>query len=393
MKRREEGQIIKRGENKYVVRWSSNKPQELTASGRRKQPSETVYGDYAAAHSFLSNKLKELKAGPDSNPQSPQRTFKSYVEKEWAQYVEDHWKGSTKITQGNFVTQHIVTYFGEMLLSEIKPEHISAFQTAMANKKTKLAPNGLGKKTRRNLHAILTKMFNHAVDLELIGRNPVKKGVAPKLEKMEKPALTEQQLALLFPNLPPRYKAFYVTLALTGIRTGEALGLKWADIDFASRELHIRRKIYRGKEDTPKTAASKRSRPISPELYQSLLNHKAMSAYTSQADYVFCSSSGRPANPDQLREALQKVLRDKLGIHLGPREDGLHLLRHSSGSVVYRTTGGDLKATQEWLGHSSSRITADVYVHMRKDSQQKVAQALGKAVFTQPLTVPPEQVN
>lgn len=391
MKRREEGQIIKRGENKYLVRWTT-KNAELTASGRRKQPSQIINGDYAAAHSFLSNKLKELNA-PATNPQPLQRTFASYVEKEWAQYVEDHWKGSTKITQGNFVKQHIVPYFGEMLLSEIKPEHVSAFQTAMASKRTKLAPNGLSKKTRRNLHAILTTMFRHAVDLELVGRNPVKKSVAPALEKSEKPALTEQQLTTLFATVPVRYKAFYMTLALTGIRTSEALGLKWADVDFAGRELHVRRAIYRGKETDPKTAGSKRSRPILPELYQALLNHKTMSAYTAQSDYIFCSSSGRPLNPDQLREALQDAL-GRIGVQMTEaRAYGMHLLRHSSGSLVYRTTGGDVKATQEWLGHSSAKITLDVYTHLMKDSQQKVAQALGKAVFTQPQPVSSKHLN
>ena len=84
----------------------------------------------------------------------------------------------------------------------------------------------------------------------------MKKGIAPKLNRTEKPALTEDQLYAVFDALPVRCKAFYMTLALTGIRTGEALGLKWADVDFASHELNIRRAIHRGKETTPKTSGS-----------------------------------------------------------------------------------------------------------------------------------------
>lgn len=83
----------------------------------------------------------------------------------------------------------------------------------------------------------------------LIPSNPVKKGIAPKHEKIEKPALTGEQLYALFDAVPIRYKAFYMTLAFTGIRTGETLGLKWADVDFASHELNIRRAIYRDAED------------------------------------------------------------------------------------------------------------------------------------------------
>lgn len=71
-----------------------------------------------------------------------------------------------------------------------------------------------------------------------------------------------------------------------------------------------------------------------------------------------------------------------------PCADGMHLLRHTSGSLVYRRTA-DVKVAQEWLGHSSSRITMDTYVHLMKDAQKLTAQA----VFTRPVTVPPSQQN
>jgi len=70
---------------------------------------------------------------------------------------------------------------------------------------------------------------------------------------------------------------------------------------------------------------------MSPELYTALLNHNAMAHYGAPNDYVFASSSGRPLNPDQLRETLQKVLKG-MDIKLRLREDGLHLLTHTSGS-------------------------------------------------------------
>ncbi len=126
--------------------------------------------------------------------------------------------------------------------------------------------------------------------------------------------MTETQLNALFGLVPIHYKAFFMTLAMTGIRTGEALGLKWADVDFAEREIHVRLAIYRGKETTPKTV-SRRSRPMVEKLYRALLNHRAISAYTTQADYVFASSTGHPFNPDQLREALPGAL-GKLGVQM-----------------------------------------------------------------------------
>ena len=111
-----------------------------------------------------------------------------------------------------------------------------------------------------------------------------------------------------------------------------------------------------------------------------------MAHYTQPTDYVFTSSSGRPANPDMLRETLQSVLRDrikdKITTTLGPREDGLHLLRHTSTSMVYQETC-NIKEAQECAGHSSPNITMGVYTHLLKKSQQETA----KRVFQRP-TIP-----
>jgi integrase len=184
-----------------------------------------------------------------------------------------------------------------------------------------------------------------------------------------------------------RNRAFYGVLLFTGIRTGEGLGLKWADLDFGERKIHVRRAISRGGETTPKTKASLRVRPMSDHLFTALRNHRAMAHYTAPGDYVFASSTGRPANSDDLRTALQKVLRETLKITLPPREDGLHLLRHTSGSLVFSATGS-VKEAQAWLGHSSARVTLDTYVHRAVESQNRTAQV----TFTRS-AVAPRMVN
>ena len=205
--------------------------------------------------------------------------------------------------------------------------------------------------------------------------------------------MTESQHSTLLAAVPIQYKAFYMTLALTGIRTGEALGLKWDDVDFADSSLNIRCAIYRGKETTPKTSGSIRSRPMAPELRQALLNHKTIAVYNQASNYVFASSSGNPLNPDLLRNTLQNALRT-IGIKFNmPRTDVLHLLRYSSGSLIYRRSGGDLKKTQEWLGHSSERITLKTYVHLLKGHERTSADDLSRAVFAPPSTPVTGQVN
>src|SRR5450755_3339209 len=183
-----QGYIEQRGENKYLVRWRAKDE----ATGKSRQISKTVEGDYGRALAFLADKINN----PKPTVEIPERTFGSYAETEWARYTKEHWKASTLCTQGSFVRRHIVPYFEKMLLSKIKPRDIEGFHAAMEGK-------GLGRKTRRLLHAILTKMFAYAVDdLELIERNPVKNGLAPKVEKIEKPALREEQLVEVLNAVP-----------------------------------------------------------------------------------------------------------------------------------------------------------------------------------------------
>jgi integrase len=79
-----------------------------------------------------------------------------------------------------------------------------------------------------------------------------------------------------------------------------------------------------------------------------------------------------------------------MDIKLGLREDGLHLLRHTSGSLVYRQTNS-IKDTQAWLGHSSAKVTLDVYTHLMQDAQKRTAET----VFARPAVPPkaPERQN
>jgi integrase len=361
-RRNEQGSIVTRVQGrKYLIRWTTPDGQRL---------GEIVKGDYVEAQAALVRKLRPTN-------EKPVRTFKSFAETEFAAYTKREWKKSTQITQGSFLSKHIRPFFDDMELAKILPRDIEAFHRALEAKK--LAP-----KTRRTIHAILGTMFYYAAEtLEIIGKSPVKRDFAPKVEAHEKAALSPEQAWQLWDALAGpgtiRNRAFYGVLLFTGIRTGEGLGLKWADLDFAEKKLYVRRAISRGGETTPKTKKSLRVRPMPDHLFAALRNHKVMAHYVAPQDYVFASSTGRPANADDLRTALQKVLRENLKIVLPLREDGLHLLRHTSGSLVFGATGS-VKEAQEWLGHSSARVTLDTYVHRQVESQNRTADV----TFTRP---------
>jgi integrase len=363
-----QGYIEKRKDG-HLVRWR----EDDGLKGKRKQVSKVVKGDYGAALAFLAERLNPPKVEESA---IRERTFGSYMQNEWAQYVRENWKSSTQVTQGSLVRRHIVPFFEEMLVSRIAASHITAFHAALEKK-------GLGKKTRRLAHSILVTMFSLLVDDGLIKGSPIKRRFFKKgkKRKIEKPALSEQQLVQLLDTVPHHYKSFFMVLALTGIRTGEALGLRWEDIDFATRTLQVERAIYRGKETSPKTEDSVRDRPLCQELYESLVHHRVLALYKAPQDYVFASSTGRPFQPDQLREALKAALRG-IGVKFEmARASGLHLLRHTSASIVYKHTNGDVLMTQQWLGHSSPKETLETYAHLPADQSQKTAERLAQGIF------------
>ncbi|MGH9539917.1 MAG: tyrosine-type recombinase/integrase [Terriglobales bacterium] len=370
------GQIRYRGKDtdgieKWLIRSRSRR------EGKSVIVSKIVHGSHAVAMLELAERLINPQAAKPAQKKSVEKTFQDYYQDQWTRYTGRKWKASTVITMGCGVTKHILPHFGTMALSEIRPADIESFHGKMEAK-------GLSPSTRRNLHGVLSRMFSYAVDtLELIVKSPMRKGLAPPRERIEKPTLSAQQLEQLLQTVDIRHRAFFMTLALTGVRCSEALGLKWQDLDFGERVIHVRRAISRGRETTPKTKGSLRDRPMVPRLYQSLLHHKSMSAYVTPESYVFSSSSGRPANSDQLREHLQATL-EKIGIAFQQkRADGLHLLRHSGASLLYMATG-NVKLTQSFLGHATSKITMDTYVHAAQDEAQKASEALQQAIFTQP---------
>jgi len=370
-KRMEHGHISRRGENRFLVRWRTKD----SGTGQSKQVSKIVTGDYGAALTFLCEKVNH----PEPVAVQPERTFKDFLEHEWAGYVRENWKASTQNTQGSLVRRHIQPFFEEMLLSKITASEVTAFHAGLEAK-------NLAKKTRRLAHSILVTMFGLMCDDGIIPRSPIKRRWFKKeADKAKKPALSESQLAQLLKAVPIRFRAFFSLLSLSGIRSGEGLGLQWADVDFAAREFHVRRAIWRGKPTTPKTEGSLRDRPMCQQLFDALSNHRTLAVYRKSEDYVFASSTGAPFNPDQLREVLKAALKG-IGITFEKRCDGMHLLRHTSASIVYRQSNGNIKETQEWLGHSNSRTTMEIYTHLAADQGRKTADQIGNAIFAQPET-------
>ena len=127
-------------------------------------------------------------------------------------------------------------------------------------------------------------------------------------------------------------------------------------------------------------------------LISLLAEHQKTARFNSPEDFVFGRLDGTPQDPDYLRkEVLQKALR-AAGIEPGYRTHGFHLFRHSAGSIVHAITG-DIKTTQELLGHSRLSTTADIYTHVEKAVGEQASEALARAITDREIPLASEEIQ
>lgn len=354
---------------KYVIRY-----RVLNADGKAIHRAETIDTHRKKdAEAVLAERLKDVNNGT-KHPILVSITFAEFVAKYWDGRMNRSLKASTQASHRANVKTHILPAFGSFKLAEISSLNVDDF---LARKQE----DGLSNKTLLNLYMLLHRMFNVALDLELISHNPVRRISRPVVHHREKPILSVSQIRSIIDTVPENFRALFVVLSMTGLRIGEVLGLKWRDVDFNRSTLHIRRSIWRGREQSPKTEGSVRSKPLTPGLALALERHRQLSLYRAPDDFVFANGAGKPIIADDLRKRVLYPAMKKAGIlHELPRAYGFHIFRHSGGSKIHELTK-DLKQAQTYLGHSSIGVTSDVYVHLPSGSETQAMSMLEQQIF------------
>lgn len=244
---------------------------------------------------------------------------------------------------------------------------------------------------------ILRTLFNEAVRYEWIAKNPVcktKVGASAKngnisikpVEEKEVFSLAEvRQFIKLLDELPDDLIYRRVTLkfvVLTGVRTAELHGLRWADFDFDKRIVHIRRNrlategfgIY---EKDPKSRTSKRDIPLPAELMDDLKKYMdwfriADDEFDNKLDeYYFSVNILR--EPEGVSSTAQWLA--KFEAKHGLKKVSPHGLRHTYCSILL-SQNVPIQTVSKYLGHSDSTITLEVYSHFIPDTQERVTDAL-----------------
>ena len=272
-----------------------------------------------------------------------------------------------------------------MPLADITPLHLNRewnrlLQSGGRTRRDK-TPRPLSAKTVRNIAGVVSSAFLRAVKWGLVTANPVSNSEPPVPKKHHGMALlpTEQMLLIESASGPWCLPVFLELSAATGARRGEVLALRWSDIEgcdvVITRSLTQTRKTLEFKStktDRPRRVNLPRS------VVTSLASHRKTQDqfrwqygpdYCADLDLIFANPDGTSLKPDSVSASVSLLCR-RLGL---PKGVSLHTLRHSHGSVLL-ADGVDLATVSERLGHSSVRVTADIYSHALRGRDQEAAQ-------------------
>ncbi len=317
----------------------------------------------------LSAAIEARENGAIVNP--PRQLVRKFMS-DWLTAVEPSLRPRTVTRYGELVRLHIVPEIGSLTLTRLSPQRL---QKLYATKLETLSPT-----TVNHVHAVLHKALGTAVRWGLVNRNVADLVDAPRIAHFEIATLSaEQARTLIDAAHGDRLEALYVLAITTGLRQGELLALRWADVDVAGASLSVRGSMQATASGLrivePKTRTSQRQVTLSRDPVDALRRHRAaqveerlqLGAAWEDNDLVFANVVGRPiAAGNLLRRSFEPLLR-----RAGLPRIRFHDLRHT----LLLGRGIHPKIVAEMLGHSRVGTTLDRYSHVTPTMQRAAADA------------------
>ncbi len=349
-------------------------------SKKYRQYFETVKGNKKDAERRLREVLSNLDNGTFAKPSK--LTVTAYLEQWLQDYCKPNLAPRTTESYEYIVRSHLTPYLGNILLAQLKPEHLQHLYSEKLSAGRSDGKGGLSNRTVRYCHVTMHKALSSAVRLGMIPRNVADAVEVPKLRHHEMHTMCESDIHIFleYSKSTPYYPLFF-TLLFTGLRRSEVLALRWSDIDLLLCQLSVTRTIHQlhNGEITygePKTGKSKRLVNLSPSTVIVLREHRQAQVELRESlglspiaddDLIFCRHDGKPYLPDSVTHTWHK-----LALQCGLKGIRLHDARHTHASIMLKQ-GVHPKVVQERLGHSSIQITLDTYSHVAPGLQESAA--------------------
>lgn len=340
---RDEGSIYQRKDGRWVGAIDLG-----VVDGKRVRKSVT-----AATLRELKPKFAALKESLGAGYDDENLTTGQWMTKWLDEVAQQRNRPSTIKTYRMYVRRWIEPHVGHVRLSKLRPDHVRGLLRAME-------ADGRSDATRRQVLAILRRGLKVAVNDELIPRNPATSVDAPPVGKGSHGKFTlEEARALLVACERPdgTVASRWVCALLAGLRQGEALGLRWEDVDLDGRVIYVRHAAghVKGKGlvlSEPKSASSRRPVPMVAPVWDALRRE------TRDGEYVWPGVKGGIRQPRRDWQDWNDFLATVEGVPYRP----LHAARATCGSLLLDAKVPDT-IIAEILGHSQVQVTQRHYLH------------------------------
>lgn len=402
------GYLYRRGPS-WFLQYRIDTP-ELDERGKFKRATVTKFVAPAAGPGKKTKKQAERIAWEEylakldqmsTRPQS-MKTIAEFVKERFEPDVVWSLKPSGKAHYHNMLKNHVLPALGEFRLRDVRPQHVQDLVRAKLER-------GLSVQTAVHVRNAVSAIFRHAKRLQAYAGDLPTEGVRlPELAPAERRALTWEQVKLLAQfigsrpcdvvvasNAParrmgrageqrPDLEALVIVLALTGLRIGEAMGLKWRRVNLEGKHvvmdgellpeytLAVRENFVHGGYGTLKARTSRRNIPLTTEAWYQFSRLKMASKFAGPDDPVWAASNGKPLDRHNLSNRQLKAAAKAAGLSWA----SFHNLRHTS-STLADQAGLSVAERQRILGHATAEQTLH-YTHAELEVVRGRMERIGK---------------
>ncbi len=345
------------------------------ATGRRRQQTKGGFRTKRAAEEALSETVGALNDGRYVAP-DPQ-TLGEWIDR-WLVTMAPKVRSST-LRDYRAGLGRVKDRLGHVKLQALRPLDVEELYASLLEDGHRYG-GGLAPKTVRNVHIALRRSLADAERFGLVQRNVAALVTPPAPVRAELQTWDAAEVRTFLASVhDDRNAAAYRLLATTGMRRGEALGLRWSDVDLDAGRVTVNRSLSVVDSElvwsSPKTTRSRRSVSLDPETTASLRAHRrrqleervAAGDAWNDADLVFCDALGGPLHPDRFTRAFGSAAR-----RAGVKQIRLHDLRHTWATLALQA-GIHPKVVSERLGHATTGITLDLYSHVQPELDASAA--------------------
>lgn len=380
-RRNGEGTIRQRPDGIWEARY-------LNAHGVR----QSVYG---SRQSIVRDKIREARKleALGGDPKAGDLTLSRFLELWLTDSVAGKLAPKTVKSYRDRVRLQIEPTLGKKPIGKVTPQDV---QRLLRAKETEPVLKGKGDEPDRPLSArsvalirdVLRAALNKALRWGFVPRNVAALADPPRqVQKEVRSPTQDEALALLEKARGDRYEALYRLGITLGLRIGEALALRWEDVDLDAGSLKVRATLQRVNGELirkePKTRQSRRTLTLPPSLVTTLRAHRDRQAWDQrlagakwqETGYVFVTGIGTPVDPSNIQKRFKTLL-----VNAGlPKEMTFHGFRHCAVSLM-AAEGVPLPTIMAVLGHSQIATTMNIYNHVAAQAHQHAADAMERAL-------------